>query len=320
MQPYQLPQKGFFNVPCDYKGCGQVVGHGYRYKDLTMHPDCFLIHTSEKNTELELYLKDFDIEKSQTPEVVVTSEVLDHLIDLAVEKFPIQNNLFTGGAYSENEIAIYGYIEVPIFKYRMTKYFSGFKFDFTDFDALVLANILVNTPPNGYIHIHDCRDIGSSDIQYDAIYRMACANTHRNLKVRGQLNGFIPVLKQLVLLNHERFKGKKPIADMESSIPVRTEHFLRYFPSKTNEDSEVVRKARSLAKREMKSNIEKYFSIYSAATEAFEPFGIQEISIMCEEVKKVLHSDDSYKIDKLLNTRLVNLLKGRIKQLPFVIK
>ncbi len=322
-----LESKRLFSTPhqidlchstCEY--CKKPVAVGYRLKgeEAFMHSDCFILDVYDKFSEIG-HMTPIDvayqIESVDAPEVIIKKRVLKRLINEAVNLFPYQHMFLSICNEDDNEIIIEDFVDNPIFTYELPEgKFSNWELDFSHKTPKNFKENVSTKKVNGYIHTHDTKRISLSDLYYDFIYSCFMKKGD-GVFIHAQLDIFYPALKQLVLLNHEKFDGESPIATFHGSGIRPTKNFDRY-SRPLEEDKRLIETAKKMAKKEIESNISKYFSVYSSIYDEFICLKPKEANSLFEE----LELDNSLDDEKIASSRLIRKIKGKIKEFPVNIK
>lgn len=310
-------QRGLSFSPCRH--CGELVTFGYKHPyqkiNEAMHPDCFLVSLSERMPRCGPFASLFQIEEVDKPKVVIKQSVMKKLISAAVDFFPYQHNFFSIGEEMGDKIIINDFVDVPFLKYEMPEgEFSNYGIDDSE-EALKKLDEILTKGVTGYIHSHDTGAISVSDALYDCLYWNFLPERYRSLRIRGQLDIFWPTFKQLILLNHRRFKGECSLLVQAGKDILPTDNFYRYIRPVSKKDRKIAKAAKESAKNAIISNISQYFSVYSTILDIFIDLGNSEMGKIIKELNETL-SKPILEIKDVANARLTKLIKGRIKELP----
>jgi hypothetical protein len=314
-------QEGLYYTKC--KLCGETVIEGSRYRDESvddaMHHDCFYVTIPDRTPKFDMLDYLLKIGESKNPKIILKKPLLEKLVDKSVELFPFQHNFFFFGSCSEDEMTIEDFESVPFFDYRTSpEEFSRYEFD-TSEKALKELRRMASRYPSGYVHTHDSRRIGLSDIIYDKIHSTFLPpKTRDGFRVRMQLNTFYPTLKELVLLNHKRFRDTRPLVIERGSIAVPTFVLENYLNHEQTEYEDVFTTAKQKAKESIVSNTPRYLSAYNSLIRNFGKLSSNDFQRMVKDTGNVLERECQSE-EELSRLELVNFVKGKIQELPLVL-
>lgn len=302
--------------------CGNTVTYGtkYQHEDPSeyKHPDCFLVSNARKMDKMNVVMAYLGVEEEKTPEVLIKSNVLKRLVDQNVENFPYQNDtFFSTGNLTESEVVIEDFVQIPFIKKKLARREVELHVKLSEEDVKKLSDILTYKFVNGFLHCHDGSSIGLSDLFYDA---MSCQyiprSYHSFIASRGQLNVYYPTFEKLILLNHERFGGRKPLLMPLGHHQKTTKDFLRYQRLSTSEDRKIVEQAKERAKEAILSDVSNYLGFYTANLEGFSHIDMEELDRMTNDLH-ALELKSVLEFEEIRNSPFLTLSKGKIKQLPF---
>lgn len=317
---YTPVQEGMYFTKC--KLCGETVIEGSRYEgepvDSAMHHDCFYATIPERTPKFDLLEYLLNIQESEKPEVIIKKSLLEKLVDKAVDLFPFQHNFFSFGSSSYEEVTVEGFKNVPFFDYRVhCGEFSSYEFNTSD-KALKELQRMVECNPNGYVHVHDSRKVGLSDVIYDKIYAVFLPiQVHGNFRVRMHLDTFFPTLKELVISNHKRFRGSESLVVDRGPSALPSRLLENYLNHDNAEYEKVLKDAKQKAKESILSDT-KHLSAYKSLIIDFGSVSQIDFQRMVNETGILLENECKNE-EEMANLELVNFVRGKIKKLPLVI-
>lgn len=296
---------------CSYPG---MLGYRTQGDSAFMHPDCFQLHRSEisQKTPIDLLM---DIGQKETPRVYFDKKALHQLIDSAVEKFPLQHNYFLIGDTMDGSVEIKDYIPVPYFVYpREPGTFGSWSVrDPSDGELEQLNKVNVV----GYLHSHNAKLIGHSDLLYESYYSLMLDDDEKNMfNVHVQLDSFHPVLKELTLLNHEQFDGKKPLTGWKGLRWVPTSQLEKYLQDDKGDYFNLLQDAKGKALEKIKSEPQNYVGTYSTILDVVG--GERDIALF--EGLEQWMGTGNLSVDAFSDLELIKRIRGKIKQLPFEVR
>jgi len=303
-------------TPFNCKYCGQTGMKGHRYKgDVEFkHPDCFLLYSTEitKETPIDLLM---EIEESETPKVIFDKKIFGKIVSSTVDKSPSQYNYFLIGDTSNNNVVVKAFKPVPFFNYpREPGTFGEWEYKEAVAEEIEELN---NLNIVGYLHAHNARQISHSDLFYEYFYsRLMDGDGENSFKVHAQLNNFYPVLKELTILNHKKFKGESPLTESQGWSDIPTIQFERYLQAKEGEYLNLFKEAKKQASERIISKPEDYMRAYTTIPEVFA--GDEDVNLFRD--LGFWMDKDKLDVDVFANLELVKRIKGKIKRLPFEVK
>jgi len=308
---------------CPYCQNPGLLAHKHEGDKDFMHPDCFLLHLNDisKQTPIDMLM---NLGEKETPKVYFDKAAFKKLVSSAIDKFPSQYNYFLIGEVNEDNIVITGFKPVPIFEYpRPYGTFGHWAFRKGVFDGQENEELdkefegLEGLDIIGYLHAHSSKQISHSDLFYEYLYSYLLDDADKEqFKIHIQLNNFFPVLKELVIANHNRFDGSKPLTESNGKGDVFTDHFEIYMAGQETVYSGTLKKAKTDAKRLIRKNPQDYVCAYTTILDLFEP-GADEI--LFEQLDDWM-SKDTLDVDAFANLELTKRIQGQIHRLPFDVK
>lgn len=308
---------------CPYCQNPGLLAHKNEGDEDFMHPDCFLLHLNDisKQTPIDMLM---DIGEKETPKIYFDKKTFKELVSSAIDKFPSQYNYFLVGKIDDDSIDITGFKPVPIFEYpRPHGTFGHWEFRKGVFDGQENEELdkefeeLEGLDIIGYLHAHSSRQISHSDLFYEYLYSYMLDDADKEqFKIHIQLNNFFPVLEKLVIENHNKFDGSRPLTESDGKGDVFTDHFEAYISGEESVLSGTLKKAKTDAKRLIRKNPQDYVCAYTTILGLFEP-GADEI--LFEQLDDWM-SEDILDIDAFANLKLTKRIQGQIHRLPFEVK
>jgi len=289
---------------CVYCGYDIPLGSpfvNYKLEGVRRHLDCAAMHRNEAFYEKRILSRYLRITTAERPKVLIASEVFRKLVKSSIENFPYQSVKFTIGYCDEEIIRIGDFCGMPLLKSVMQPgELSKWEIDKSEQAKRSLEDILKEGRFNGYIHCHDSPDIGISDLFYDWFLSDAIPEgLYGKIAVHVQFDFFNPSMRELILLNHKRFNGSKflitPAPDYSAE-----ESLTRYLQPQDQEDARLIKEVKDKVRRTILSNSKKHIAAFST---------------VLTEVKGY----DSDKDEEVIMDGLMELVKGKIRQLPLVI-
>ena len=308
---------------CPYCQNPGLIAHKNEGDKDFMHPDCFLLHLDSisKQTPIDMLM---NIGEKETPKVYFDKVAFKKLVSSAIDKFPSQYNYFLAGEIEDDCINVTGFKPVPIFEYpRPYGTFGHWAFRKGVFDGQENEELdkefeeLEGLDIIGYLHAHSSKQISQSDLSYEYLYSQPFGDAGKDqFKIHIQLNNFFPVLKELVIANHNRFDGSRPLTESNGQVNTFTDHFENYIAGQETVFFRILKKAKTDAKRLIRKNPQDYVCAYTTILDLFEP-GADEI--LFEQLDDWM-SKDTLDIDAFANLELTKRIQGQIHRLPFDIK
>ena len=310
-----------FDCPyCNHPG---LYGHKHEGDKDFMHPDCFLLHLDDisEQTPIDMLM---DIGEKETPSVYFDKVTFSKLVSSAIDKFPSQYNYFLVGEIDDDSIDITGFKPVPIFEYpREYGTFGRWEFRKGVFDGLENKELdkefeeLEGLDIVGYLHTHSSKQISHSDLFYEYLYSYMLDDADKEqFKIHIQLNNFFPVLKKLIIANHNEFDGSRPLTESDGKGDVFTDHFEQQIADNKAEYNWMLKKTKTNAKRLIRKNPQDYTCAYSTILGLFEP-GADDI--LFNQLDDWM-SEDILDIDAFANLELTKRIQGQIHRLPFEVR
>ncbi|NOQ37340.1 hypothetical protein GQ472_00500 [archaeon] len=274
-----------------------------------------------KQTPIDMLM---DIGEKETPKVYFDKVAFKKLVSSAIDKFPSQYNYFLVGEVNEDNIDITDFKPVPIFEYpRPYGTFGHWEFRKCVFDGQENEELdkgfeeLEGLDIIGYLHAHSSKQISQSNLFYEYLYSKLLDNADKEqFKVHIQLNNFSPVLKELVMANHNRFDGSKPLTESKGYGDIFTDHFEAYMTGEESVLSRILKKAKTDAKRLIRKNPQNYACAYTTILDMFEQ---EADDILFKQLDNWL-SKDTLDIDAFANLKLTKRIQGKIHRLPFEVR
>jgi len=283
-----------------------------------MHPDCFLLHLNDisKQTPIDLLM---DIGEKETPKVYFDKVAFKKLVSSAIDKFPSQYNYFLVGEIDDDCINVTGFKPVLIFEYpRPYGTFGHWAFRKGVFDGQENEELdkefeeLEGLDIIGYLHAHSSKQISQSDLFYEYLYSYMLDDADKEqFKIHIH-----PVLKELVIANHNRFDGSRPLTESNGKGDVFTDHFENYMAGQETVFFRMLKKAKTDAKRQIHKNPQDYVCAYTTILDLFEP-GADDI--LFEQLDDWM-SKDTLDVDAFANLELTKRIQGQIHRLSFDVK
>ncbi len=299
---------------CEYCGENGMKGHRYKGETKFRHPDCFLLYSTEitKETPIDLLM---EINDSEKPKFTFDKASFRKIIPAAVDKSPSQYNYFLVGDVSSDSVLIKDFKPVPFFNYpREPGTFGEWEYREASSEEL---NELNKLNVVGYMHAHNAKQISHSDLFYEYFYSRLLGGEGENIfRVHAQLNTFYPLLKELTLLNHKKFKGEKPLTESEGWSDVPTMQFERYLQAKEGEYSELLEEAKKQASEKIISRPKDYMRTYTTIPEVF----VSDDDVNLFRELGYWMDKDNLDVNTFTNLELLKRIHGKIKKLPFEVK
>ncbi len=308
---------------CPYCQNPGFLAHKHEGDKDFMHPDCFLLHLNDisKQTPIDMLM---DIGHKEKPKINFDKKTFKELVSSAIDKFPSQYNYFLIGEIDDDCINVTGFKSIPIFEYPREygtfgnwtlrkSILDGQKDEELDKELEEFEDLDII----GYLHAHTSKQISHSDLIYGYLYSQFLDGADKEqFKVHIQLNNFFPVLKELVIANHNKFDGSKPLTDSNGQVNIFTDHFERYMANPETVFFRMLKKAKTDAKRLIRNNPQDYVCAYTTILDLFEP-GADDI--LFEQLDDWM-SKDALDVDAFANLKLTKKIQGQIHRLPFEVK
>lgn len=306
---------------CAYCGTTGTLGNRLKGESSLMHSDCFSLYHSKRSepTPLDLLM---NIEEAGAPKVIFDKNVFNELASSAIVQSPLQYNYFLLGEIDGDSVKVRDFALVPFFTYlREPGTFGEWAFKDDEFgkDYILLErkfdredDVLV-----GYLHSHNARTIGQSDLYYEYFYSHILPEDQKeNFKAHIQLNTFYPTVRELVLANHKLFSGRKHLIECRGWMDLPTLQFEKYLQAASREHFELFQEAKKTALNNVLSKPEEYMGAYTTIPQVFA--GERE-DYLFEQLEGWMNKP-LLEVDTFANLELIKRIQGRIKKLPFEIR
>ncbi|NOQ56216.1 MAG: hypothetical protein GQ477_05435 [Nanohaloarchaea archaeon] len=310
-----------FNCPyCNNPG---YFAHKHEGDKYFMHPDCFMLNQFNILSETPIDML-MGIGDNETPEVYFKKKVFDEIVSSAIDHFPSQYNYFLVGEIDNDAVEITGFKPVPIFEYpRPYGTFGHWEFRKGMFDGQKNKKLdneleeLEDLNIVGYLHAHSTRQISQSDLFYEYLYSMQLDDVDKEqFKIHIRLDNFYPVLKELVMINHNEFNGLKPLTESNGYGDVFTDHFEQWIADNKAGYHWMLKKAKVDAIEKIHKTPDDYSCAYTTIPHIFK---FQADSILFEQLEDWL-SKDILDVDAFANLELRKRIHGQIQRLPLEVK